>query len=146
MGTPVVVDPTPQRSLPQHEEPGLRISVDSWFGLVLLTGELDREHSPKFLAALSTLAETHHRSWLVDTAGVNFCDAGGLRALAAAERLAADHGCQLTIIRSSRCVHRLITLVGLTRLLQPHTPRRLEHSTVVTASDRDPAPVPACAE
>ena len=120
--------------------------MDSWFGLVLLTGDLDREHSPKFLAALSTLAGTHHRSWLVDTAGVAFCDAGGLRALAAAERLAADHGCQLTIIRSSRCVHRLVTLAGLTRLLQPHTPRRIEHSTVVTASDRDPAALPAWAE
>ena len=142
MGTPVVVSPTPQSSLPRHDEPGLRIRVDSWLGLVLLAGELDREHSPELLAALSTLADTHHRTWQVDSAGITFCDAGGLRALAAVERLAADHGCQLTIIRSSQCVHRLVTLVGLTRLLQPHTPRRIEHPTVHTASDRDPGPIP----
>lgn len=142
MGTPVDVSPSPQPSLPRQDEPGLRIRVDSWVGLVLVAGELDREHSPELLAALSTLAETHHRTWLVDTAGVTFCDAGGLRALVAAERLAADHGCQLTVIRSSQCVHRLVTLVGLTRLLQPHTPRRIEHPTVSTASDRDPVPVP----
>lgn len=148
MGTPVVVSPAPQPSVPRHDEPGLEISVDSWFGLVSLAGELDRGHSPELLAALSTLAETHHRSWLVDAAGVTFCDAGGLRALAAAERLAADHGCRLTIIRSSRCVHRLVTLVGLTRLLESHAPRRNQQSRVLTASDRDlvPVPVPARAE
>lgn len=124
-GDAAVTKDSDQRLLPPaHGVSAFRISVDSSRGLVSVAGELDREHAPQLAAALSTLAETSHEVWLIDTARVTFCDASGLRALAAAAAVADAHGCRLSMSASSRCVQRLVTLVGLSHLLIPPEPDR----------------------
>lgn len=110
-----------------QDQPTLTISVNRFLGLVSLAGELDREQSPQLLVALSTLARTSHQAWLIDAADVTFCDAGGLRALAAAATAARDHGCRLQITGASRCVQRLIALAELGELLRPPTPAQLPY-------------------
>ncbi len=127
----MAIDQGSRLPTPAQSEPALLVCADPSRGLVSLAGELDRHHSPQLLVALSTLAETSHQFWLIDAARVTFCDAGGLRALAAAAAVAEDHGCQLRIARSSRCVRRLVTLVGLSHLLS--VPTALERRPVLSS-------------
>lgn len=113
-----------QTSPPAHGEFAFRIALTFSRGLVSIAGELDREHSPQLAVALSNLAETSHEVWSIDAARVTFCDASGLRALAAGAAAAGDHGCRLRITANSRCVQRLVTLVGLSHLLLSPEPGR----------------------
>ena len=97
--------------------PQLVVSIDWQQGAVALRGELDRESAHHLDDALAALAATAHSCWVLDTAEVTWCDAGGLRALAAAQALAAQHGRELRLERTSRCVERLVTLSGLDQLI-----------------------------
>ena len=91
----------------------LLVSVDWVHGTVALRGELDRESAHHLADALTALAAADHPCWVVDTAEVSWCDAGGLRALAAAHAAATAAGRQLRLVRPSRCVERLVRLSGL---------------------------------
>jgi anti-sigma B factor antagonist len=102
---------------PSSDDPGLVVSIDSLHGAVVLRGELDRDSAHHLVDAVSVLAAGTHSCWVVDTAGVTWCDVGGLRALAAAHALAVESGRELRLVRSSRCVDRLVTLSGLDRLI-----------------------------
>ncbi|WP_104524450.1 STAS domain-containing protein [Blastococcus atacamensis] len=91
--------------------------VDLVSATVAVAGELDRQNAPHVLDGLTALTSTGHRRWTVDTSAVSFCDAAGLRVLVTGHHLARRHGCELVIDRPSRCVHRLMGLVGLDRVL-----------------------------
>jgi anti-anti-sigma factor len=95
----------------------LAVAVDWSTGSVVVRGELDRDAAHHLLDALGSLLSTHHLRWTIDTAGVTWCDAGGLRTLAAAHALAVAHGRELRLTPSSRCVDRLVSLSGLDRLI-----------------------------
>ena len=95
----------------------LLVSIDWVQGVVSLRGELDRESAHHLADALSALTAAHHACWVVDTAQVTRCDAGGLRALAAAHAFAVGSGRGFRLSRPSRCVHRLVTLSGLDRVI-----------------------------
>jgi anti-sigma B factor antagonist len=123
------LSPTPSPSsapvVPDGPRGGLlAVSIDWAQGLVLLAGELDRESAHHLLDALETLSGTEHRTWGVDASQVTFCDAGGLRALAAAQALATRHGRELLVVAASRCVERLLILTGLEGLLGGNAARR----------------------
>lgn len=102
-------------------DPTLAVSVDWSTGSVVVRGELDRCAAHHLLDALGSLLTTDHQQWTVDTAGVTWCDAGGLRALAAAHALALAHGRELRLTPSSRCVDRLVVLSGLDRRIAART-------------------------
>lgn len=91
----------------------LRVTVDLAAGRVTLTGDLERDSGHHLVDAVTALAATRHDRWLVDGAGVTFCDAGGVRALASADALARGLGRRLVVRRSSRCLRRLLVLTGL---------------------------------
>jgi len=93
--------------------PSLAVTIDWVRGGVALRGELDRDSAHHLVDAVRALATTDHRRWVVDAAEVTWCDAGGLRALAAAHALALASGRELTLAGRSRCVDRLLTLSGL---------------------------------
>ena len=97
------------------------VSVDLGSAVVAVAGELDRQNAPHVLDGLAALTSTEHRRWTVDATDVSFCDAAGLRALVTGHHLARRHGCELVVARPSRCVHRLIELVGLHRVLTVRT-------------------------
>jgi len=119
-----VADPAPHRGeipvlaltdtrRPPDEPAFLTVSVQWAAATVVLRGELDRECAHHLLDALTALACTDQPCWVVDAAGVTWCDAGGLRALAAAHALAVAHGRRLRLVHASRCVDRLVRLSGL---------------------------------
>lgn len=99
----------------------LTVSVDWVHGTVVLRGDLDRESAHQLAGALTALTATDHPRWVVDTAEVSWCDAGGLRALAAAHALAVASGRELRLVRPSRCVDRLVRLSGLHQLIAEST-------------------------
>jgi anti-sigma B factor antagonist len=103
---------------------GLAVSVDWTGGVIRLVGELDRETAHHLLDALEGMSSTPHRTWAVDASEVSFCDAGGLRALAAGQALAARHGRHLRVVAYGRCVERLVLLTGLDGLLDGAPPAR----------------------
>ena len=95
----------------------LQISVDWVRGIVVMRGELDRGSAHHLVDVVTSLAATGHPRWQIDTADVTWCDAGGLRALAAAHALATECGGELRLVRTSRCVDRLVRMAGLDRMI-----------------------------
>ena len=106
---------TPQRSF---ERP-LLLSIDLQTGLV----------AHRLGDALHALGVTGHRTWTVDAAGITFCDAEGLRVLAAGAALAEDRGCTLRLVDPSPFTVRLLRLTGMVGLLGP----RADHSPLDAA-------------
>ena len=115
----------------------LVLTVDLATGRVVLVGEFDRASAHHLLDALATLVPTRHAHWELDAAGVTYCDAGGLRALAEAVDFAARLDRGLTVSRASRCVWRLLVLTGLDVLLADQRTR---------AGTRPPTPALARAQ
>ena len=99
-------------ALPDPSVPPLSVSIDLPRAAVAVTGELDRESAHHLLDALAVLSTRPSRRWRLDTSGVTFCDAGGLRALNSAHALAAAQGRSLRLVRTSRPVDRLVQLFG----------------------------------
>ena len=109
--------PAPTTSENASEQPRLVVSVDWLHAAVLLRGELDRDSAHHLVDAAAALSATDHPYWVIDTADVTWCDVGGLRALAAVHALATSHGRQLRLVRTSRCVDRLVSLSGLDQVI-----------------------------
>jgi anti-sigma B factor antagonist len=103
-----------ERGNPQRP---LLLSIDLRTGCVTAAGELDRLVAHRLADALQALSLTGHRAWTVDVSGLTFCDAEGLRALAAAAALAEERGCTLRLVAPSPFTVRLLRLTGLTGLL-----------------------------
>ena len=99
----------------------LVVSIDWVHGAVVLRGELDRDSAHHLVDAAAALSATSHPSWVIDTAAVTWCDAAGLRALATVHAVAVAHGRRLRLVRSSRCVDRLVTVSGLAQLIADRT-------------------------
>jgi anti-anti-sigma factor len=95
----------------------LTVRVDPVSATITVAGELDRYGVHLFEDAVATLGATLHRMWVLDATGITFCDAGGLRALAAAAGTARRRGGRLTVTGAGRSLRRLLTLVGLADLL-----------------------------
>lgn len=111
------VPPLCMPSIPVDPDgPAFHVSADVPSGRVHVAGELDREHAHHVLDALGALAASDVPSWTLEARRVTFCDAEGLRVLVAASRMARGHGRRLSVLPSP-CMHRLVLLVGLHRLV-----------------------------
>ena len=93
--------------------PPFRLAIDVGAGSVAIHGDFDREHSDAFLDVVSLLQYSPSPCWSIDVAAVAFCDAGGLRALLLAQRLAEQHGRTLRVTRVGRWMGRLLPMIGL---------------------------------
>jgi anti-anti-sigma factor len=100
----------------------LLVSVDLRAGRVQVTGDLDRASAHHLLDALATLGLGDSPTWTVDAAGVTFCGAAGLRALARAQALAATRGRELLLVGAPPFLARLLTVSRLGALLGPRPP------------------------
>ncbi|WP_157936750.1 STAS domain-containing protein [Geodermatophilus chilensis] len=108
----------PARVLAQRPpERPLLLSIDLRSGRITAVGELDRLVAHRLSDALHALSVTGHRSWTIDAAGITFCDAEGLRALAGATTLAEERGCTLRLVAASPFTVRLLRLTGLSHLV-----------------------------
>jgi anti-anti-sigma factor len=113
--------PSTMKSCVRCEPPVCRllVAVDLSAGRVVLTGELDRGTCVRLDAACRVLAADGPPIWVVDLGAVAFCDAGGLRALAAACRVAEETGAAVVIAGARPYLRRLLHLVGLGDVLAP---------------------------
>ena len=101
----------------EHSSRPLLLSIDLQSGRVTAAGELDRAVAHRLGDALGALALTGHRAWTLDGSGITFCDAEGLRVLAAATALAESRGCTLQLVDPAPFTARLLRLVGMGQLL-----------------------------
>ena len=127
--------------LPPHSvEPAgpLRVGVDVTAALVTLSGEFDSCSASRLTEAAPGLAAAHSAVWRVDAEEVTFCDGDGLAALLDLRDLAVRHGATLHLVGASRCLRRLIALVGLSDVL-PVEPVGVERFRPVPERLRHPA-------
>lgn len=109
--SPIASEPPP---------PGdLLLAVDLAAGRVVLTGELDRGTCGHLRGACRGLAAGAAPFWVLDLAALEFCDAAGLRALAAVRRAAEDAGALVLIVGARPFLRRVLPLVGLGDVLAP---------------------------
>jgi anti-anti-sigma regulatory factor len=101
------------------------LSIDVGAGRIAIHGDLDRDRVQTFLDAVSLLQYSPSPFWSIDVSAVAFCDAGGLRGLLAARRLAEQHGRTLRVTQAGRWMRRLLPMIGITvaeayaRILRP---------------------------
>ena len=104
---------------PEATPPPFLLSIDVPAGRVAIHGDFGREHVDGFLAAVHQLVGSPAPCLSVDVSAVTFCDAGGLRGLLAAQRLAAQTGRTFRVTRAGRWMRRLLPMVGLTAFDEP---------------------------
>lgn len=99
--------------------------------LVAVSGEVDLHTAPRLRAALDEAVNAAERapqtpsppSVLVDVARVSFMDSTGLGELMAAHKALGGHGGRLVLVVSTERVARLLSLTGLTDVLEVHADR-----------------------
>jgi anti-anti-sigma factor len=93
--------------------PPVLMSIDVAGGRITMHGELDRSHVDRLDEAVHALAGSTAASWSVDASSVTFCDTEGLRALLRAKRRAEAAGHRFVVVRPTRCLRRLLDVVGI---------------------------------
>jgi anti-anti-sigma factor len=97
----------------------LLVTVDLPAGRMLLTGELDTETCAQLASAAPVLVGVAAPVWVLDLATLRFCDASGLRALAAVRDVAARAGAVVVLVGVRPYLRRLLPLVGLGDAVAP---------------------------
>jgi anti-anti-sigma factor len=91
---------------------------------VAVGGELDMESGPGLRDRLTCMIWANGPELALDLTGVTFIDCAGLTALLAARNAVQVQGGWLRLVAVSRCVRRLIEIIGLQDvLLMPPPPR-----------------------
>lgn len=90
------------------------------FAHVLVSGELDVATTPMLSVTLGDAVASGCRSFRVDLGEVAFCDASTVGVLVGLDRRMRATGGSLSIVAASACVRRVLSLVDLAWLLEPH--------------------------
>jgi anti-anti-sigma factor len=85
--------------------------------LIALDGEVDLASVSAFTAALNRAVAETDDCVVVDMAGLTFCDAAGLGALAVAHSALARRGRLLTVVNARGQRRRMLALLGMSSLL-----------------------------
>jgi anti-anti-sigma factor len=92
---------------------------------VAVGGELDMETGPVLRDELTGMIWANGPQLALDLTGVTFIDCAGLTALLTTRRAVQAQGGWLRLVAVSRCVSRLIKIIGLQdALMMPPPPRR----------------------
>ena len=91
-----------------------RVNSDDVDGasIVVIEGELDLASASQFVELMSGLS-SERVPVILDLSSVTFVDSSGVRALLDAERIVADKGRRLALLRPGVAVTRLLELVDL---------------------------------
>jgi anti-sigma B factor antagonist len=84
---------------------------------IVVAGEVDLATAPLIGEALRELDPAEPLHVRLDLSAVSFCDAAGLNAFLAGDRLLRATGGQLTLIRPSPQVRRLLSITELDQVL-----------------------------
>jgi len=101
------------RAASEPASPPFLLSIDLAAGRVAVSGDLDRRQVERFLEGVGLLASSPSSAWSVDVSAVTFCDAGGLRGLLAAKRLAERAGRSFRITGAGPWMRHLLPMIGL---------------------------------
>ncbi|MFC4018773.1 STAS domain-containing protein [Micromonospora sp. GCM10011542] len=88
--------------------------LDAGRARLRLTGELEYDTAPEFIAAVAQLRRDGHQELLIDLAGVGLCDSSGLSALLVAHR-GGTAPIRLTGVNPQ--LQRMLDRTGLAELL-----------------------------
>jgi anti-anti-sigma factor len=99
---------------------------------VAVGGELDMESGPCLCDRLTWMIRANGPWLALDLTGVTFIDCAGLTALLSARKAVQAQGGWLRLVAVSRCVGRLIEIIGLQDVLAIPPPPR--HPTGATRS------------
>ena len=105
----------PRGSAPLQFE--LEVIVENTRATLRLAGELDSATVPRLQAAFEQAADAGPEQVAVDLERLTFIDSSGLQALVACQRRFNGQGPHLVIRRPRGEVSRVLTLVGLDKLL-----------------------------
>jgi anti-sigma B factor antagonist len=94
----------------------MQVWHQSGYSIITVAGEIDIATAPELRERLAALADSG-RPVIADLDQVSFIDVAGLRALAAAARLAAACGGSLHVVSAQHQVRRIFALTGLDRQL-----------------------------
>jgi anti-sigma B factor antagonist len=87
--------------------------------VVALRGEADLFTLSVISDVLVSVIADHDGPVVVDLAEIAFIDSGSIRVLARAAEFLGDRGRELTLRSPSRIVVRMLTLLGLSHLIEP---------------------------
>jgi len=92
---------------------------------VAVSGELDMESGPGLCDELTCMIWANGPYLALDLTGVTFIDCAGLTALLTTRKAVQAQGGSLRLVAVSRCVGRLLKIIGLQdALVMPPPPRR----------------------
>ena len=98
---------------------------DQGRGIITVTGDVDLGTAEQLLVRLTALIGTARREIGLDLSGVTFIDCAGLTALLTIRKAVQAQDGWLDLVAVSRCVGRLIKIIGLRDVLaMPPPPRR----------------------
>jgi anti-sigma B factor antagonist len=115
-----MVEPPKHTTLSTQSGCLLRINVgpaEDGVVTIAVAGELDLATAPLIGATFHRLNSAQPLHVHLDLSGVNFCDAAGLNAFLAADRLLRATSGRLTLIRPSPQIRRLLTITKLDQIL-----------------------------
>jgi anti-anti-sigma factor len=87
---------------------------------VIFAGELDIASADQAYEYVRGVIDAHDGQVLLDVAGLSFCDARGLGALARMSRHAGQAGCSLHLVAPSPRLMKIILITGLEDKLPVH--------------------------
>ena len=86
--------------------------------LVALQGELDLATSPELEEQLRRVWDTSNEQLVIDLRELEFMDSTGLSIIVKAHQRLTDEGRQLSLVRGSQQVQRLLDLTGVSERLK----------------------------
>jgi anti-sigma B factor antagonist len=92
-------------------------SIDDRLARVAISGELDIQTAPRFIATVHDIAEPPVKRVELNCEGVTFLDSAGVRALIVARNDASRRGVDVVLVERSNAVSRVLEMTGLDRLL-----------------------------
>ena len=97
---------------------------------VRFAGELDYASADQAYGYVRDVIDAHGGQVLLDVAGLSFCDARGLGALARMSRHAGQAGCPLHLVAPSPLLRKIIRITGLQDQLPAHRSDQAGHVQV----------------
>ena len=97
---------------------------------VTFAGELDYASADQAYEYVRNAIDAHNGEILLDVAGLSFCDAGGLGALARMSRHAGQAGSSLHLVAPPSLLMKIIRITGLEDKLPVHRADQAGHAQV----------------
>ncbi|MEO6858761.1 MAG: STAS domain-containing protein [Solirubrobacteraceae bacterium] len=94
------------------------VRTEGQTAIVVVRGELDLATSPELEAQLQKVWDSGNEQLVIDLRELEFMDSTGLSIIVKAHQRLTEGGRQLSIVRGSQQVQRLLDLTGVSERLQ----------------------------